>query len=219
MTERTVRLVLVDDHQVVRLGLKALFDTVPHLAVVGEAGTAKEAIEAARNYQPDVILMDVRLPDSSGVEACREIRSENPTTRVLMLTSYADEAAIIDSIVAGACGYLLKQINPDRLVEAVDVVSQGGSLLDPEVTRTVVSWMQRQSTPAMTDPLNGLSDQERLILPLIADGRTNRQIAATLNLTESTVKTYVSNLLQKLHMSRRAEVAAFHARYQHRETR
>ncbi|HZS02162.1 MAG TPA: response regulator transcription factor [Chloroflexota bacterium] len=207
-----VKLLLVDDHRVVRLGLRTLFETAPQFQVVGEAGTAAEAVAAARRNPPDVVLMDVRLPDGSGVEACREIRSEHPRTRVLMLTSYADEDAVVASIMAGAAGYLLKQTDPERLVEAAEIVAGGGSLLDPAVTQTVLQWMRRLGAQAPSDPLIGLSEQERKILPLLAEGKTNREIAAQLYLSEHTVKTYVSNILQKLHLSRRAEAAAFIAR-------
>ena len=212
MSEAQVKLLLVDDHRVVRLGLRTLFGTVPHFAVVGEAGSIAEAVVEARRCQPDVVLMDVRLPDGSGVEACREIRSERPRIRVLMLTSYADEDAAVASILAGAAGYLLKQTDPERLVEAVETVARGGSLLDPAVTQMVLEWMRRQGPQAPGDPLAGLSDQERKILPLIAEGKTNREIAAALYLSEHTVKTYVSGIFQKLHLSRRAEAAAFIAR-------
>ncbi|HEY7060478.1 MAG TPA: response regulator transcription factor [Chloroflexota bacterium] len=212
MDNGAVKLLLVDDHRVVRLGLRTLFETAPQFAVVAEAGTVAEAVLAARRSQPDVVVMDVRLPDGSGVEACREIRSERPRTRVLMLTSYSDEDAVVASIMAGAAGYLLKQTDPERLVEATEIVAQGGSLLDPAVTQTVLQWMRRLGAQAPEDPLIGLSEQERKILPLLAEGKTNREIAAQLYLSEHTVKTYVSNILQKLHLSRRAEAAAFIAR-------
>jgi two-component system, NarL family, response regulator DevR len=212
MADAAVKLLLVDDHRVVRLGLRTLFETAPQFNVVAEAGTVAEAVTAARRSQPDVVVMDVRLPDGSGVEACREIRSERPRTRVLMLTSYSDEDAVVASIMAGAAGYLLKQTDPERLVEAAEIVAEGGSLLDPAVTQTVLQWMRRLGAQAPTDPLIGLSDQERKILPLLAEGKTNREIAAQLYLSEHTVKTYVSNILQKLHLSRRAEAAAFIAR-------
>jgi two-component system, NarL family, response regulator DevR len=212
MHASAVKLMLVDDHRVVRLGLRTLFETVAHISLAGEAGTVAEAIVEARRCQPDVILMDVRLPDGSGVEACREIRSERPRTRVLMLTSFTDEDAVVASIMAGAAGYLLKQTDPERLVEAVEIVARGGSLLDPAITQTVLHWMQRLGAQASDDPLLGLSEQERKILPLLAEGKTNREIAGGLYLSEHTVKTYVSNILQKLHLSRRAEAAAFIAR-------
>ena len=209
MTQPAAKLLLVDDHKVVRLGLASLFATVPGISVVGEAGTVAEAIAEARRCAPDVVIMDVRLPDGSGVEACREIRSEQPETHVVMLTSFADEDAVISSIVAGAAGYVLKSAEPERLVEAVQGASRGVSLLDPTITATVLNRMRRLAATAEDDPLAGLSEQERNILPLIAEGKTNRQIAAALSLSEHTVKSYVSNILQKLHLVSRAEAAAF----------
>ena len=212
MNQLPVRLLLVDDHKVVRIGLATLFETVPHISVVGEAGSVAEAVVVARRCEPDVVLMDVRLPDGSGAEACREICSERPGTRVIMLTSYGDEDAVIASIMAGAAGYLLKESEPERLIEAVETVVRGDSLLDPTVTQTVFDWMRGTGANAPGDPLAGLSEQERRILPLIAEGKTNREIAASLGLSDHTVKTYVSNILQKLHMARRTEAAAFIAR-------
>lgn len=219
MTEPRVRLLVVDDHEVLRLGLATLFKAQPRFTVVGEAGSVSQAVAQARRCQPDVVIMDVRLPDGSGIEACREIRSEHPRIAVLMLTSYADEDAVVDSIMAGAAGYLLKQVPPKHLIQAVEAVARGDSLLDPAVTRTVLGWMQQLGQPA-SDPLTraGLSEQERNILPLIADGQTNREIAAALCLSERTVKSYVSNILQKLHLTRRAEAAAFVARRQRDRT-
>jgi two-component system, NarL family, response regulator DevR len=209
VTDDAVKLLLVDDHKVVRLGLAALFATVPGISVVGEAGSAAEAIEAARRCAPNVVIMDVRLPDGSGVEACREIRSERPDTHVVMLTSFADEDAVISSIMAGAAGYVLKNAEPDRLVEAVEGARRGMSLLDPTVTATVLNQMRRLANPTGDDPLAPLTEQERNVLPLIAEGKTNREIASVLYLSEHTVKGYVSNILQKLHLARRAEAAAF----------
>ena len=189
--------------------LATLFRTVAHFLVVGETGTAAEAVAKARRCVPDVVLMDVRLPDGSGIEACRQIRSERPDTRVLMLTSYSDEEAVIDSIMAGAAGYLLKDTNAERLIEGIEVIARGDSLLDPAVTQTVLSWMQLPGSQVPVDPLMELSERERELLPLIADGKTNREIALVLSLSENSVKTYVSNILQKLHLARRAEAAAF----------
>ncbi len=219
MTDPQVRLLIVDDHEVVRLGLATLFKAQRRFAVVGQAGSAAQAVAEARRCRPDVVIMDIRLPDGSGVEVCREIRSERPQTAVLMLTSYADEDAVVASIMAGAAGYLLKQVPPSQLVHAVETVARGGSLLDPAVTRSVLGWMQRVGDSA-ADPLAqaGLSEQERKILPLIADGKTNREIAAELCLSERTVKSYVSNILQKLKLSRRTEAAAFVARRQQNRT-
>jgi DNA-binding NarL/FixJ family response regulator len=211
MTSR-IRVLVVDDHPLLRIGLATLFRTVDHIEVVGEAKSAREAVALARRVTPDVVLLDVRLPDGTGVEACREIRSARPQTRVLMLTSYADDQAVVASLIAGAAGYLLKQTEPERLIEAVESVASGGSLLDPAVTETVLRWMRREETAPGGDVAAGLSVQQRKMLPLIAAGKTNREIAVALSLTESTVKTYVSSILQKLQVARRAELAAFFAR-------
>jgi len=208
MTEPFLKLLLVDDHAVVRFGLKALFETAGSYVVVGEAATAAAAVEAARRRAPDVVLMDVRLGDGNGIEACREIRSQRPQTRVVMLTSYPDEDAVLASVTAGASGYVLKESDPERLLEAVEVVARGGSLLDPRVTEGILERLRRQPTQA-DDPLPELSEQERNILPLLAEGKTNREIAAELCLSEHTIKSYVSNILKKLHLCRRAEAAAF----------
>ena len=209
------KLLLVDDHKIVRYGLAELFSTVDGWTVVGEAGTVAEAVIKARLHKPNVVLMDVRLPDGSGIDACRTIRSEHPDTRVIMLTAFADEDAVVEAIMAGAAGYLLKQIDIDHLVQAVENVRQGVSLLDPAITEMVLNRMRRLSAPAPEapeDPLESLSEQERKILPLIADGKTNREIAAALYLSEHTVKTYVSSLLQKLNLSRRSQAAALASR-------
>jgi two-component system response regulator DevR len=212
MSKPCIRLLLVDNHQIVRIGLATLFRTVPHFLVVGEGGTVAEAVAQARQCSPDVVLMDVRLPDGSGIEACRQIRSERPEARVLILTSYSDEEAVIASIMAGAAGYLLKDTEAEKLIEGIEAIARGGSLLDPAVTQTVLSWMQRPGVQVPGDPLTELSEREREILPLIAEGKTNRGIALMLFLSEYSVKSYVSNILQKLHLARRAEAAAFMAR-------
>jgi two-component system, NarL family, response regulator DevR len=209
MSKPCIRLLLVDNHQIVRIGLATLFRTVPHFLVVGEAGTVAEAVAQARQCAPDVVLMDVRLPDGSGIEACRQIRSEQPDARVLMLTSYSDEEAVIASIMAGAAGYLLKDTDSEKLIESIEVIARGSSLLDPAVTQTVLSWMQQPSVQVPGDPLSELSEREREILPLVAEGKTNREIALLLSLSENSVKSYVSNILQKLRLARRAEAAAF----------
>lgn len=218
MSRRHVKLLLVDDHAVVRLGLRTLFEAVPHFTVVGEAASIAEARALADRTQPDLVVMDVRLPDGSGVEACREIRSNWPHTRVLMLTSYADDDAVVASILAGAAGYLLKQTDPQRLIEAVEVAARGGSLLDPAITETVLAGMRRLAIFGDGDPLSSLGEQQRKMLPLIAQGKTNREIAAELALSEHTVKTYISRMLQKLDLTRRAELAVFITRRQRSET-
>ena len=204
-----VRLLIVDDHSVVRMGLTALFQTVPNVVVVGQAAAASDAVVKARRLQPNVVLMDVRLPDEDGIWACREIVGAQPQTRVIMLTSYADEEAILAAIMAGAMGYVLKEAEPGRLIEAVEVVAQGNSLLDPVVTRNVLGYLRRVGTPAAPDALAELTSQERKILEAIAQGKTNKEIADSLSLSQHTVRTYVSHIFQKLHLARRAEAAAF----------
>lgn len=204
---------IVDDHEVLRLGLSSLFKTVPGIKIVGQAANAAEAICQAESTSPDVILMDVRMPDGDGVEACRAICAERPKTRVVMLTSYPDDEAVIASIMAGASGYLLKHANPERLIEAVERVAAGASLLDPDVTQAALDFMRRSAgTSVEEDWMVGLTEQERRILPLIADGLTNRQIAAKVSLSPHTVKTYVSSILEKLNLARRSQAAAFISR-------
>ena len=203
-------LLVVDDHEVVRQGLVALLDRRTGFQVVAEAGTAAEALEQARRFQPDLVVMDVRLPDGSGIEVCREIRSELPDTRVVMLTSYPDEDAVLAAIVAGASGYLLKQVRARDLVAALETVAAGGSLLDPAVTGKVLERMRRIATD--DDELAALTKQERKILALVAEGKTNKEIAGEVFLSDKTVKNYVSSILAKLNLERRAQAAAYVAR-------
>ncbi|MDP3984306.1 MAG: response regulator transcription factor [Acidimicrobiia bacterium] len=206
-----MRILLVDDHEIVRKGLRTVLDAEPDFEVVGEAGSVAEAIRRAGFDSPDVVVLDVRLPDGSGVEACREIRSAFPEIKVLMLTSYADEEALMSAILAGAAGYLLKRIDSAGLIDSVRRVGRGDSLLDEEMVAKLFSTLRGGGRSS--DPLLGkLSDQERRILDLIAEGMTNRQIAEEMFLAEKTVKNYVSNLLTKLGMSRRSEAAAYAAR-------
>ncbi len=210
---RPLRLLVVDDHEVVRQGLVSLLERREGFQVVAQAGTVAEAIEAARKYQPDLIVMDVRLPDGSGIEACREIRSEQPQTRVVILTSYPDEEAVFASIVAGASGYLLKQIRGRDLVAALEAVGRGESLLDPAVTEKVLDRVRRIASGTYTDELAQLTRQEQKILLLIAEGKTNKEIAAEIFLSDKTVKNYVSSILAKLNLQRRSQAAAFVARH------
>jgi DNA-binding NarL/FixJ family response regulator len=205
------RVMIVDDHEVVREGLRSLLRRRQELAVVGEADSVKSAIEEARKTEPDVVIMDVRLPDGSGVEACREIRAERPETKVLMLTSYADEEAVFASIMAGAIGYLLKQTSTKTLIEAIERAMRGESLLDPAVTQRVLERI-RTGKPDEDEDLALLSEQERKILDLIAEGKTNKEIAKEIFLSDKTVKNYVSSILSKLNLRRRSEAAAFIAR-------
>lgn len=203
-----VKIMLVDDHEVVRMGLRTLLERREGFSVVAEAASVAEAVSAASQVLPDVIVMDVRLPDGTGIEACREIRSERPETKVIMLTSYADDEAVYGSIMAGASGYLLKQTRGQNLAEAIERVAAGESLLDPGVTDKVLARM-RQLASGETDELASLSPQERRILGLIAEGKTNKEIADEVFLSDKTVKNYVSSILSKLNLRRRSEAAAF----------
>ncbi len=205
-----VRVFLLDDHDIVRRGLTHLLETQDDIEVVGEAGTASEALSRIPPTRPDVALLDVRLPDSDGVEVCREIRSRHPEIQCLMLTSFSDDEALFDAIMAGASGFLLKQVKSEEIVQAVRFVASGQSLLDPAVTGRVLERLRKG--PEEDERLAKLSPQERNILELIADGLTNRQIAAKIHLAEKTVKNYVSNLLTKLGMERRTQAAVYAAR-------
>lgn len=201
---------LLDDHEVVRQGVRALLEASGEVKVVGEAGLAAEALPRIKACQPRVAILDVRLPDGNGVEVCREVRSEFPDVFCLMLTSYSDDEALFEAIMAGASGYVLKQIRGNELVTAVKRVALGESLLDPAVTGRVLKRL-REPTPE-DERLSRLTEQERKILDLIAEGCTNRQIGQRLHLAEKTVKNYVSNMLSKLDMERRTEAAVFATR-------
>jgi DNA-binding NarL/FixJ family response regulator len=209
------RVFLLDDHEVVRRGLRELLEAEDDLDVVGEAETAEEAYGRIPATAPDVAVLDVRLPDGDGVEVCREIRSKHPEIACVMLTSFADDEAIYAAIMAGAAGYLLKQVRGTDLVDAIRRVGAGESLLDPEVTARL---LDRLRNPPEGDELAALTDQERRILDLIAEGLTNRQIGERMYLAEKTVKNYVSNMLSKLGMSRRTEAAAYAARLAERKS-
>lgn len=211
MAASRVRLLIVDDHEIVRLGLRTLLGSRPEFEIVGEATTVAGAVAAAAEARPDVVVMDVRLPDGSGVEACREIKASRPETRVVMLTSYADEEAVEASVVAGAAGYLLKGSGAQELVRTVQVAASGGSLLDPAVTAALLERFRRLASGDEHSP-EPLTPQERRVLALIAEGRTNREIGEVLHITEKTVKNYVTTLLAKLQLRRRTEAAAYAAR-------
>jgi two-component system, NarL family, response regulator DevR len=210
---RPLRLLVVDDHEVVRQGLVALLDRREAFQVVAEAGTVAESLEMARKFEPDIVIMDVRLPDGSGIEACREIRADLPVTKVVILTSYPDEEAVLSAIIAGASGYLLKQIRARDLVAALEAVGRGESLLDPAVTEKVLERVRRIATGTFTDELASLTQQEQKILLLVAEGKTNKEIAAEVYLSDKTVKNYVSSILSKLNLERRAQAAAFVAKH------
>jgi len=210
----SIRVFLLDDHEVVRAGLRLLLEGAGDIGVVGEAATVAEALARIPPIHPDVAILDVRLPDGSGVEVCREIRSQMPEIACLMLTSYADDEALFAAIMAGAAGYVLKQVGGSDLVGDVRKVAGGGSLLDPTLKESV---MLRLRNGHDVDPLLAtLTPQELRILDLIAEGKTNRQIAAEMYLAEKTVKNYVSNLLDKLGMERRAQAASYAARLDER---
>jgi len=208
-----LRLLVVDDHEVVREGLVALLSRRDEFQVVAEAGTVAESLAAARRFEPDLVIMDVRLPDGSGIEACREIRAEFPAMRIVMLTSYPDEEAVLSAILAGASGYLLKQIRGRDLITALEAVGRGDSLLDPAVTERVLERVRRIANGDERDELGDLTAQERKILRLVADGKTNKEIASEVFLSDKTVKNYVSSILSKLNLQRRAQAAAFVARH------
>lgn len=205
----SIRVLIVDDHAVVRIGLKTLLANTAGFRVVGEAGTVAEAIALAVQARPDVVLMDVRLPDGSGVEACRRIKSDNSEIRVVMLTSYQDEEAIVGAVMAGASGYLLKQADSDRLTQAIRDAAAGESSLDPRAAGTLLSQFRELSAKQAEAELAGLTDRERRMLALIAEGYTNRAIGEVLHLSEKTVRNHVSQLLRKLGFQRRSQAAAW----------
>jgi len=205
-----IKVFLLDDHEIVRRGVKDLLEAEPGITVIGEAGTAASALARIPALKPDVAVLDVRLPDGDGVSVCRDIRSQLPEVACLMLTSFGDDEALFDAIMAGAAGYVLKQIRGTDLVGAVKTVAAGRSLLDPEAASRVMARMRDQSR--RSDPLAALTGQERKILELIGEGLTNRQIGERLFLAEKTVKNYVSALFAKLGMERRTQAAAYAAR-------
>ncbi|MBN2386300.1 MAG: response regulator transcription factor [Anaerolineales bacterium] len=211
------RVLLVDDHEVVRLGLKALLDRHPQFEVVGEASTAREAIEMVGNTQPDVVVMDIRLPGTSGIEACEEITHRYPNTRVIMLTSYAEDEMLFSAIRAGASGYILKQIESEGLVRALEAVGRGEALLDPAVTQRVFQEVRRAVKEEEASAFAHLSQQEKHVLLLVSEGKTNREIAKALFLGEGTVRNYVSSILSKLGVNNRAEAAAYAVEHNLRE--
>jgi DNA-binding NarL/FixJ family response regulator len=205
-----IKVFLLDDHEIVRRGVRELLEAEPDITVIGEAGTAASALARIPALRPDVAVLDVRLPDGDGIMVCREIRSMMPDLACLMLTSFGDDEALFDAIMAGAAGYVLKQIRGTDLVGAVRTVASGQSLLDPEAARKVMARMREQAS--RSDPLAGLTGQERKILELIGEGLTNRQIGQRMYLAEKTVKNYVSALFAKLGMERRTQAAAFATR-------
>ncbi len=210
----TIRVFLLDDHEIVRRGVRDLLESGGDIEVVGEAGTAQQALDRVPSAAPDVAVLDVQLPDGSGVEVCRELRSAHPEVACLMLTSFADDEAMFDAVVAGAAGYVLKQVRGSDIIDAVRRVAAGEQLLDPALVERALERLRRG--PEEDERLRGLTPQETRILGLLADGLTNRQIADEMFLAENTVKNYVSNLLAKMGMSRRTEAAVYAARLDER---
>ena len=211
----TISVMLVDDHEVVRAGLRALFAQSGDLDVVAEVGSVAEAIDKAAQHRPDVVLMDLRLPDGTGIDACREILSANAAARVLFLTSHSDEDAVVSTILAGAAGYLLKEVGAQVLIGAIRLVHAGQSIMDPKVAKAAVarmSLLQGKSEAADKHAKDSLSPQERRILALVVRGKTNKEIGKALGLSDKTVKNYLSNAFQKMHVARRSQAAALFER-------
>ena len=211
------RIVLVDDHEVVRLGLKSLLDRHPQFEVIGEASSAREALEQVAALEPDVVVMDIRLPGTSGIEACEQIVDQHPDIKVIMLTSYAEDEMLFSAIRAGASGYVLKQIASEELVKAIEAVGRGEALLDPAVTQRVFQEVRRAVKEEEASAFAHLSQQEKHVLLLVSEGKTNREIAKNLFLGEGTVRNYVSSILSKLGVNNRAEAAAYAVEHNLRE--
>lgn len=211
------RIILVDDHEVVRLGLKSLLERHPQFEVVGEAGSARDALEQVAAMEPDVVVMDIRLPGTSGIEACEQIVDQFPNTKVIMLTSYAEDEMLFSAIRAGASGYVLKQIASEELVKAIEAVGRGEALLDPAVTQRVFQEVRRAVKEEEASAFAHLSQQEKHVLLLVSEGKTNREIAKSLFLGEGTVRNYVSSILSKLGVNNRAEAAAYAVEHNLRE--
>jgi two-component system response regulator DevR len=207
---KPIRLLLVDDHQLVRVGLRTVLHNHHHgITIVGEAGSKADAVRVAKELKPDVVLMDVRLPDGSGIEACRDILASDPTVRVIFLTSFADDELALAAVLAGAQGYVLKTIDSDLLIRSIKIVSNGQSLLSPALTQRALSRIRSESAQAGPVRIQSLAPQEERVLALVAKGLTNKEIASELQLSDKTVKNYLSNVFHKLQISRRTQAASF----------
>jgi len=214
LTRKPIRLLLVDDHQVVRVGLRTVLHNRQGITVVGEAASKAAAVRAVKRLKPDIVLMDVRLPDGSGIEASRDILAECPMTRLIFLTSYANDESALSAVLAGAQGYVLKDIDVSLLIRSIRAVANGQSLLSPALTQRALNWIK--AGPAQTGPARerSLAPQEERVLALVAEGLTNKEIAAAMQLSDKTVKNYLANMFQKLHISRRAQAATFFVKRQ-----
>ncbi|MDH4082891.1 MAG: response regulator transcription factor [Nitrospira sp.] len=210
----TIRVLLVDDHEVIRVGLRTVLAQSQGINVVGEAGTVADAVQQSQKLKPDVILMDVRLPDGSGVDACREILGALPSTRIVFLTSYADDDSVLAAVLAGAHGYVLKEIDSLGLLEAIRSVANGQSILDSTVTERALRWLRGLHDLPATPGTDQLSSQEERVVALVAEGKTNKEIAVALGLSDKTVKNYLANVFQKLRITRRTQAAAFFVKRQ-----
>jgi DNA-binding NarL/FixJ family response regulator len=208
-----IRVLVVDDHEVVLTGIRSVLRLIPDVRIVGEVGTAAAAVSEASRLMPDLVLLDIRLPDGSGIDACRDILSRVPGTQVLFLTSYADEDTVLAAVLAGAQGYVLKDIRTGALVDAIRTVAAGKSLLDPMVTKKTMAWLKTMATKGARSKLDILSPQEERMLPLVAQGKTNKEIATAMNLSEKTVKNYLCRVYEKLQVSRRSQVAALYVQH------
>jgi DNA-binding NarL/FixJ family response regulator len=212
-----IRIIIVDDHEIVRIGMRSLLEQYPQYEVVAEAGNAKEAVEQTQTFNPDIVLMDIRLPGKSGIDACEEIKRFAPETKVIMLTSYAEDEMLFSAIKAGASGYVLKQIDSEGLIKSLEAVSRGEASLDPAVTQRVFQEVRKAVKEEEAASFANLSQQEKMVLKLVSEGRTNREIAQALYLGEGTVRNYVSSILSKLSVSNRAEAAAYAVEHNLRE--
>jgi DNA-binding NarL/FixJ family response regulator len=206
---KPIRLLLVDDHEVVRVGLRTVLHNNQGIIVVGEAGTKSAAVRAVTRFHPDIVLMDVRLADGSGVDACRAVLASSPLTRIIFLTSFADDESVLAAVLAGAQGYVLKNIDSNLLIRSIRTVFNGQSILDPALTQRALNWMK--ANPVQTQ---SLAPQEERVLALVAEGLTNKEIAVAMHLSDKTVKNYLSNMFQKLQISRRAQAATFFVKRQ-----
>ncbi len=213
----TLKILVADDHEVVRLGLRTLIENHPDFSVIAEAATAAEAVRQTLLLQPDVVVMDIRLLGGSGIDACDQIINQAPETKVIMLTSYAEDEMLFDAIAAGACGYVLKQIGNEDLTRALERVARGEALLDPSLTQRVFDRVREAARREHAEAFEDLTDQEMRVLALVAEGKTNREIADALYLGEGTVRNYVSSILSKLGLSNRTEAAAYAVKHNLRE--